>query len=725
LFLVFASNSIPLVLRRVDMLQATKTTRPELAGLHSLARLYGIELEYENALGERCEASADSLVRTLQLLGAPIGGPSEADGALLQWTLKHWQSMLEPVTVAWADQPAGVTVRLPERQSGRRLKATLRLESGETRTWESALEDLPAIQEELVDGTVYQARPLIIRGALPLGYHRLEVEVGGATSDCLLISAPRRSYDPDRGGRRKVWGAFLPLYALRSSRNWGCGDFTDLASLAEWVGSQGGEVVGTLPLLAAFLDSPFEPSPYSPASRLFWNELYIDVEAIPEFAQSETAKALVRGADFSTAVASLRAAPLVDYRQQMRLKRQVLAELATGFFKQPDSERWSEYERFLQLRPDAVDYARFRSVGDKLGASWTDWPVHLQDGLIDEADTDESSRYYHLYVQWVAEEQMRKLSQRMRGVGVSLYLDLPLGVNAASYDVYRNREAFVVGGAGGCPPDAVFRGGQNWGFPPMHPHGIRNQRYKYIINYLRHQLRHAGILRIDHMPVFHRLFWVPDGMDARDGVYVRYPSEELYAVFSLESHRHQAMLVGEDLGTVPPEVPQSMGQHNVHRMFVGQYVVQPDPKEPIPDAPVDSVASLNTHDMPPFAAFLKGDDIRQRQALGLLGDLDPDKELEQRSATVEAIARYLGKDGKPLNPAEVKELTTGCIELLSRSSARTLLLNLEDLWGEEQSQNIPGTSDQFPNWRRKARLSIEQFTRSPEVLNAVAKAARQ
>ena len=212
-----------------------------------------------------------------------------------------------------------------------RLKATLRLESGEIRTWECPVEDLPSIQEQLVDRTNFQERLLTVPGDLPLGHHRLEIEITDETSNCMLNSAPRRSFDPDGGIRRKVWGAFLPLYALRSSRNWYCGDLTDLGGLAEWVGAQGGEVVGTLPLLAAFLNAPFEPSPYSPASRLFWNELYLDVEAIPEFSRNEAVRSLVSGRDFTSVLGELRAAPLVDYRQQMKLKKQVLAELALCF----------------------------------------------------------------------------------------------------------------------------------------------------------------------------------------------------------------------------------------------------------------------------------------------------------------------------------------------------------------------------------------------------------
>jgi 4-alpha-glucanotransferase len=237
-----------------------------------------------------------------------------------------------------------------------------------------------------------------------------------------------------------------------------------------------------------------------------------------------------------------------------------------------------------------------------------------------------------------------------------------------------------------------------------------------VLAYLRRQLKYAGVLRIDHVPVFHRLFWIPQGMEPRNGVYVRYPAEELYALFGLESHRHKAMLVGEDLGTVPPEVPESMARHNVHRMYVVQYLLQADPKAALSAVPSDSVASLNTHDMPPFAAYWQGLDIRQRQELGLLGNQDPERELKQRKAMLEALVTFLRSKGLLGTAEDVAAVLRACLSYLASSDARIVLVNLEDLWLEIKSQNIPSTSGECSNWRNKSRNSFEQFRDKPEVV---------
>jgi 4-alpha-glucanotransferase len=315
-------------------------------------------------------------------------------------------------------------------------------------------------------------------------------------------------------------------------------------------------------------------------------------------------------------------------------------------------------------------------------------------------------------VQWLAEEQLAACAKAMCERGQSLYLDLPLGVNAASYDVWRERGAFALGASGGCPPDAVFPNGQNWGFPPLHPAGIREQGYQYLRESLRHLMRHAGMLRIDHIPVFHRLYWVPEGFSARDGAYVRYPAAELYAIFSLESHRQQTLLVGEDLGTVPPEVPAAMREHQVLSMHVTQYAARPDPQAALPAAPALSVASLNTHDMPPFAAFVEARDVEEREQLGLLGELDPDKEREKRQAVVAALRRFF-KLQDVAQPTQSAELLAACLRQLAGSEARVVLLNVEDLWLAKAAQNMPGTAIEHPNWRRKMEFPLEDWAKQP------------
>jgi 4-alpha-glucanotransferase len=690
------------------------TAGQELDQLRKLAQAYQVETGYESVTGEWREASPGSLVRILRTLGAPIERLSDAPDALRQRELEVWRQTLEPVTVAWDDESPHVSLRLPKNGMSRIIQARLQLEDGATAQWKVALHDLTIKESRNVDGIDYCQLQLPLPQKLPSGYHELTIELQGAAHTSLVISAPRRAFDPgcSRGGR--AWGAFLPLYSLHSQRSWGSGDFTDLGELAEWVAGQGGRVVATLPILAAMLSEPFEPSPYSPASRLFWNDFYIDVEAIPELQECREARELLGSAAFGASVAELRRAPLVDYRRQMALKRSVLSLLAEQV-QHGNSARRDAFQRFLRERPEVEDYARFRAVMDQRKEDWRNWPSELRDGRLSEHDGDEASRQYHRYAQWIAAEQVHNVATKLNRSDVRLYLDLPLGVNRDGYDTWCERSAFAVEASGGCPPDAVFTDGQNWNFPPLHPAGIRAQGYRYVRSYLRHQLEYADILRIDHVPVFHRLYWIPPGGTAHDGVYVRYPSEEMYAVFSLESHRHKVLLIGEDLGTVPPEVPAAMAEHHVHNMYVVQYALQPEADEALPEPPGCSVASLNTHDMPPFAAFVKGQDINERETLGLLGTLDPQREREQRQALIAALREFLRQRGEEVNEGNVQELMAACLAQLASSAAQTVLLNLEDLWLEEASQNLPGADDRVPNWQRKARYALEEFTALPEV----------
>jgi 4-alpha-glucanotransferase len=467
--------------------------------------------------------------------------------------------------------------------------------------------------------------------------------------------------------------------------------------------------VATLPLLAAFLDEPYDPSPYVPVSRLFWNELYLDVGRIPELKGCPSAEALLASDGVRREIEALRASPVVDYRRQMAVKRRVLEELARSFFLDA-SGRSADFRRFLAAHPEVEDYARFRATGERQRAPWPSWSRPLCDGVLREEDYDERARRYHLYVQWVAHTQIRALSEHSTRAGVSLYFDLPLGVHPYGYDVWREREAFVLRVSGGAPPDVVFTQGQDWGFPPLHPEAIREQGYRYVIACLRHQLRHTSLLRIDHVMGLHRLFWIPKGLEPRDGVYVRYPAEELYAIVCLESHRHRASIVGENLGTVPAYVNASMARHGLQRMYVMQYELAAGPRHVLRAAPHDSVASLNTHDMPPFAAYWEGLDIVDRLRLGLLDPAGARIEQENRRSLRPALERFLERQGWLTGDSPgLAPLLQACLRFLSASPARVVLVNLEDLWLEREPQNVPGTREERLNWQRKARYAAEAF----------------
>lgn len=669
--------------------------------LHALAGLYGVQTSYWDAMGRFIEATPESLLAVLRALEAPVETLSDVPEALRERRQELAERVLDPVVVAWDGHSRGIDLRLGSGARGS-LACHLDLEGGERRGWVLDVESLP----QSGDG----ARRLTLSEPLPSGYHELRIENGGRPQETLVISAPSRAYSD----RRSLWGLFLPLYALRTDHNWGAGDFTDLEALAEWTAGLGGGVVATLPMLSAFLDEPCEPSPYAPASRLFWNELYLDPRRLPEMEECVSTRRLVESPEFLREVGALRSASRVDYPRLMALKRRALEELARKFFSR-SSERHEEFDRFVRRKKDLEAYAAFRAVGDRRGEPWQRWPERLREGPLAPADFDEEDYRYYLWTQWACEQQIGGMAKEARRRGPGLYLDLPLGVHGGGFDVWRERELFAQGAAAGAPPDAFFTQGQNWGFPPLHPERLREHGYDHLISCLRHHLEHAGLLRIDHIMQLHRLFWIPEGMDASGGVYVTYPAEELWAVMSVESHKHQAMIVGENLGTVPPEVNEAMDRHEVLGMYVVQYELQPG-SQILREPPAKSAASLNTHDMPTFRAFWESRDVDDLQRLGFFTEEQARAERERRAEIRRGMESELPHDPGRDEEATYDAVLRRRLEHLAASQARMVLINLEDLWGETEPQNVPGTSTERPNWQRKARLSFEEFSTKPEVL---------
>jgi 4-alpha-glucanotransferase len=673
--------------------------------LKTLAHLYGVQTSYQDAMGNHVEAGPESLLGVLRALEAEVDSMADVPEALRARRDELAKRVLEPVVVAWDGHAREIELRLGGSESLRgSLACHLDLEGGERRGWVLDLDSLPQAGEGV--------RKLALPESLPPGYHKLRVEAGGRSWEARVIAAPSRAYND----RRSLWGVFLPLYALQTERSWGAGDFSDLETLAEWTAGLGGGVVATLPLLAAFLDEPCEPSPYAPASRLFWNELYIDPRRLPEMEGSTNARRLMESPEFRREIEVLRNAPQVDYQRLMALKRRVLEELAHRFFSHPGG-RQEELGELLQRKPDLETYAAFRAVGDRRGETWQSWPERLREGHLAPADYDEDDRRYYLWTQWAADQQMQSMAKEARRRGPGLYLDLPLGVHGSSFDVWRHHGLFAQGVSAGAPPDSFFTQGQNWGFPPLQPERLREHGYDHLIACLRHHMESAGMLRIDHVMQLHRLFWIPQGMEAKDGVYVRYPAEELYAVLSLESHRHQAMIVGENLGTVPPEVYEGMDRHEILGMYVVQYELQPGGglREP----PASSVASLNTHDMPTFRSYWDGKDVGVLRELGFFDDGQARGELERRGSIREGMRNELPPDPGRSDDATYDAVLRRRLEHLAASPARMVLVNLEDLWREPEPQNVPGTHTERPNWRRKAKLSFEEFSKKPEVVAAL------
>lgn len=676
--------------------------------LHQVARLYNIQADYRDGFGQLRKAPTEAILKVLQALGAPVASFDDLPAALRQRRQTLWQRAIEPVTVAWQGKPQSIQLRLPIGLAAARVRYRITLESGERLKGQCSYASgvTPVTRE--VEGARYVTRRLLIPTAPPLGYHRLRLQIGAVNLESYLFSAPLHAYAP-AGGDGKRWGFFCPLYALRSEHSWGVGDLADLDELIDFTHQLNGHAVATLPLLATFLDEPFNPSPYAPVSRLFWNELYLDVKRIPEFADCPAAQALLDSAEFRRELETARGLSLIDYRKVMALKRQILEALLQSFLKGGSSRRPS-FDEFVATHPRINDYAVFRAKVERERQSWAHWQSPSRDGVLMPEDYDESARQYHLYVQWQCAEQTRALGAKAKALGTPLYIDFPLGVNRDGYDVWRERQLFALEAAGGAPPDGLFVKGQNWGFPPLQPEAMRQQGYRYYIDCLRHHMAGAGMLRVDHVMGLHRAFWIPEGFGATDGMYVRYPAAEFYAIFNLESHRHRAQIIGENLGTVPAYVNDAMARHKFLGMQVGQFGVEANPAQALRPPPRQTVASLNTHDTATFMGFWTGAEIEDRVALGLVDAAQAQNEHSYRATQREALAAFLHAQGY------LSEATTdpgavlhAWLAFLASQDAELLLVNLEDLWLEPEPQNVPGTWRERPNWQRKTRYSLAEL----------------
>lgn len=670
----------------------------------ALARSYGLQMAYYDVSHRRRTATQESVLAVLRALGA-VNGEKDASDALRERRLAYWRRVADPVVVAWDGRLDSIDVRLPE-AAAVTIDCSIEVDGLEVFRMSARADEAPAARREEVEGEPFVIRRLRLRRRLPIGYHTLRIEFGRSRAEALLISAPLHAYEAPTDDSRRVWGAFAPLYALRSLDNWGAGDFSDLSRLSAWVEERGGSALMTLPLLASFLDWPFNPSPYSPVSRLFWNEMYIDMSRVPEMAWNPEAREMAASPDLQESVHRLRRSDYVDYRGVMAAKRKVLEQLAMQLFES-HSERRNDFEEWVEEHPNVRDYAHFRATIERTSALWPDWPARMREGEISGDDYDSAAARYHLYVQWLTESQIGAATEEAGDRGVSLFFDMPLGVDRCGYDVWRFRDSFVNGVSGGAPPDAFFTKGQDWGFPPLSPEGERESGYRYFRASIGHLLRIAGLLRIDHIMGLHRLYWVPVGMPASQGVYVKYPAEELYAVLCLESHRHQAAIMGEDLGTVPHFVRRAMSRHNILRSYVLQFELPG--RGPLRKPPKKSVATLNTHDMPPFASFWRGIDIDERLELGHIDSATAKRQRKERAASRKQLTDELRRSGKldggrPSDTAPV----TASIGFLMNSPASAVIINMEDLWQETEPQNIPGTTER-PNWRHKMRRSLEEL----------------
>jgi 4-alpha-glucanotransferase len=537
---------------------------------------------------------------------------------------------------------------------------------------------------------------------LPVGSYRLKfTDATSVDEEVPLLVAPARAFggDFDRG-----WLLAVQLYGVRSARNWGIGDFTDLAALIEFAGELGAEGVGLNPLHALFDDRPTDCSPYAPNSRLFLNPLYIDVEQIAEYRPGPATDDLAR----------LRSGTVVDYAGVAALKWRALRAAFEVFRAERDPARQRDFAHFrIESGTLLQRFACFEVLRHRFNTPWWEWPEEWR--RLDQAACDrlragpEANQIEFVeYVQWTADRQLRSckaLADRL-GMKVGLYLDVAVGVQSDGFDAWNEQAAISRLLAVGAPPDPLNTLGQNWGLAGFNAAGLELRAFKPFRDMLQASMRYAGAIRLDHVLGLKRLYLIPHGFPARKGAYVQMPQEALLAVIAQESVAHDCVVIGEDLGTVPPGFRDDMADWNIWSYKVMMFERDDDGRFfGLDHYASNALITFNTHDLSTYAGWRSFADLKLKRSLGI----DPGESDEARwhaLGMLDEVLRHHGIDQHDLYSV---------VGFLARTPSRLLAVSLEDLLGVIDQPNIPGTVDEHPNWRQRLPVARENIGSAVDV----------
>ena len=674
---------------------------------------------------ERRHTSDDTRVRLLAAMGLDASTDVKARRILRALRRARRSEWIAPVRVV-RQQSRNLTrvqVRVPASdQNDVPWSLVLRTEDGIETRWSGSTQ-----------GGRSRRLALAMPAVPPLGYHDLYIsfDVSGAGEHIIgrqrLIVVPSRCTPPEvRLKGRRGFGITTNLYTIRSEANWGAGDIGDVKSIADWLGRRGGSFVGMNPL-HALRNADYDVSPYSPISRLFRNPLYLRVEDIPEFALDARAREHAASPEVRAELAELRSAAMLDYARVMSLRTPVLESLHRTFVQHEAvqaTERGHAYVAYVaQENPQLTQFATFMAISEREGPDARHWPAELRDASGEPVATLARALAervdYHRWLQFELDRQLGSAETHAAHAGLSLgiYQDLAVGSAPSGSDVWSHPELFLLGATVGAPPDMYSDDGQNWGLPAINPHVLRATGYDYWTRLLRAGFRHTGALRIDHALGLFRMFWIPLGESAKQGAYVRSFNKELLGILALESARHGAVVVGEDLGTVPPEVPRVLARWGVlgSKVMVFERDFHTGRFRTAAEYPRMNLATVNTHDLPPLVGWAEARDITLRADVGDLGD--PDVTALMRAARQSDLGALISSliEAELLPHDAHDTLTPDALiaavhSFVRRTPSALVGLSLDDLAYEAMPVNIPGVwQDKYPSWSRRMRDRVEDL----------------
>lgn len=676
----------------------------------------GIASDYFNYKGELVQVSLENRKALLRAMSVDPDDEKAVAEAAYKLDVAPWTEWVQPFQVVEKHKECCFFVNFAPEDLNQTLAYTVTLEDGSVQQGQFTPNGQPEIGDYVYDGVRYSRR-VVMCGALPLGYHALTVKSPKRISEGQLAVVPEKAFVPDNlDAGARIWGVIVQLYTLRSKRNWGIGDLTDLRLLIQKTADAGAGIVGLNPLHVLCTPNEYHCSPYSPSDRRYIEPLYIDPELVEEFAtkmrpSSETLEALRGGTS-------------VDYKGVYAAKIAAFKAMFAVFKQQhlaAQSSRAKAFERFVEKEGDALHgYCVYQVMRD----------AGLHDIDVSQAvlSTGQQERVdFYAYLQWLAQTQMAECQDLAEDLGMSVGLmrDLAVGADGGGAEVTSTGDLFCKQASVGAPPDPLAERGQNWGLPPMDPALMRATKFEHFINLLRTNMANCGALRIDHAMALMRLWWCPPGHTADYGAYIYYPFPEMLGLLKLESIRNRCMVIGEDMGVVPDEFREAIigGAVFTNKLFYFERAHDNQFKAPADYMP-RALAMLTNHDVPTLASWWASTDIDLREKLDLLDDAIPVEEVRAERlrdkhrlidwlehANVDLPAEREELIAQPLSRALVaKILTCG-----AKVASQIFVIQLEDLELMDAPVNVPGTSTQYANWQRKLADDLDDVFANPAI----------
>lgn len=704
--------------------------------LQQLVEMRGIETQYVDAWGKPATIAESSKAKLLNTLGYDTSSDEKIQSQITQDIKSVWLSPLNPVQVVRNTQEINLAVRLPIELVNDDHTLTVTCENGDVLTHQFTPVDQEMTTMAHIDDVEFHEYVVTLPLDLPLGYHDVALSADDDEfARSRLIVAPEACYTPNEIKEgKKIWGLSVQLYCVRSEKNWGIGDFSDLALLIEKAAGVGADFIGLNPIHALYPANPNACSPYGPSSRRWLNYLYIDATAIDGY-DDASVQAVVSSNEFKATLEHARNVEHVDYEAVAHVKLAALKAVFDVYdakYLRKSTKQNKAFKAFVEAGGESLDMlAVYDALQSHLKAEGKDswgWPVFPQDykdyynpAVAKFKSANEQDVKFYLFLQWIAAQQLELASNKATDAGmtIGLYRDLAVGVSEGSAEIWGNKDLYCTGASVGAPPDILGPLGQNWGLPPMDPRKLYEQGYQPIIDLFASNMASSGSLRIDHVMALLRLWWVVKGDNAKDGGYVYYPVDDLLGILALESHRNQSLVIGEDLGTVPEEIRSKLADNGVYSYRVFFFEQAEDGGFFSPSHyPVQSMSTLTTHDMPTLIGYWHCLDLELGKEIGLypteeiLQTLYADRH-ENKQAILDTLHGHgsIGDNvGRDVNHTGMnRELNNGMQVHMAGGSSALLSLQLEDWLEMDKPVNIPGTFDEYPNWRRKLTENIESM----------------